>query len=187
MGASNYLNSARGNTMREAYIKCVEAADDMHGHQEGYSGEINASNGFLDKTTAWKASKLSADSFIDKNSDGNGKGEAAWGICTKEPVKNSNKVKSVVEHSVFKGTRKWELVYIPQTRSESWFGRTHNNKADAVKEAREYTEKTGNFTVVVLDRILSKDSGSRIVANINYKSNSKEAPGVYVFFGLAPC
>ena len=187
MGASNYINNARSKSMSEAYNDCVENANHEYGHQEGYSGQINCSYGYVDKTTMWKASKLSLNDFINKYEDGNGKGDRAWGICIKEPVGNNNKVKSVVEHSVFKGTRKWELVYIPQTKSESWFGRTHNNKADAVKEAREYTEKTGNFTVVVLDRILSKDSGSRIVANINYKSNSKEAPGSYVFFGLAPC
>lgn len=186
MGANNYVDQVRAKSMSDAYKYCVDNAAAEFGHQEGYSGHINCSNGYVDKTAMWKASKLSLNSFINKYSDGDGKGDRAWGVCTKEPIKNTNKVKSVVEHSVFKGTRKWELVYIPQTRSESWFGKTHNNKADAVKEAREYTERTGNSTVVALERILSKDSGNRIVANINYKSNSKEQLGQYVFFGLAP-
>lgn len=186
MGAQFFQNSTRAKSMQEAYDNLVEDANGEYGHQEGYSGQINSSAGYRDITSDWKKSKLTIDLYIDKVSKDLSKHNGAQGICVQEPVGNANKVKSVVEHSVFKGTRKWELVYIPQTRSESWFGKTHNNKADAVKEAREYTERTGNSTIVALERILSKDSGNRIVANINYKSNSKESPGSYVFFGLAP-
>jgi hypothetical protein len=185
MGASNYFSLGYGKTMKEAYNNCVAEANEYHGHQEGYSGEINCSNGFVDKTKDWKASKLSQQQYNEKYADGYGKGEAAFGLCIEEPVSNNNKIKSTVAHNVFKGTRKWELVYIPQTRSESWFGKTHNNKVDAVKEAREYTERTGNRTIVVIEKILSKASGNRIVADIEYKSNSKEKRGKYVFFGLA--
>ena len=186
MGASNYQNSARGKNMREAYETCVENADQEYGHQEGYSGQINCSHGFIDKTNAWKASKLKLQDYIDKNKDGDGKGGAAWGICYKEPVGNSNKVKSTVSHDVFKGTRKWELLYIPQTLSEQWYGKPFDNKADAVKAAREYTEKHGRTTIVTIERRLAIGSGSSTVARIEYKSNSKEAPGSYAFFGLAP-
>ena len=187
MGASNYTNYGRAKTMREAYIKCVEWADEEYGHQQGYSGEINCSQGVVDKTNEWKASKLKLEDYINKNCDGGGKGDSAWGICYKQPVGNTNKVKSVVEHAVFKGTRKWDLVYIPSTVSESWVGKESDNKAEAVKIAREYTEKTGNTTIVRIERRLSKDSGSSQVARINYKPNPKESNGSYVFFGLAPC
>ena len=187
MGASNYTNYARAKNMNEAYKQCVENADDEYGHQEGYSGEINCSHGFIDKTNAWKASKLKLEDYINRNCDGGGKGDEAWGICYKEPVGNSNKVKSVVEHAVFKGTRKWELLYVPSTTTESWIGKESDNKADAVKRARQYTEETGVPTIVRIERRLSKDSGSSSVARISYKSSPKEDRGSYVFFGLAPC
>ena len=187
MGASNYTNYARAKNMNEAYKQCVENANDEYGHQEGYSGEINCSSGFEDKTNAWKASKLKLEDYINRNWDADGKGGDAWGICYKQPVGNTNKVKSVVEHSVFKGTRKWELLYIPSTPSESWIGKGSDNKAEAVKRARQHTEETGDTTVVRIERRLSKDSGSSQVARINYKSSPKEDRGSYVFFGLAPC
>ena len=187
MGASNYTNYARAKNMNEAYKQCVENADDEYGHQEGYSGEINCSNGFADKTNAWKASKLKLEDYINRNCDADGKRGNAWGICYKEPVGNTNKVKSVVEHAVFKGTRKWELLYVPSTTTESWIGKESDNKADAVKRARQYTEETGVPTIVRIERRLSKDSGSSSVARISYKSSPKEDRGSYVFFGLAPC
>ena len=187
MGANNYRNNAKGKSMSEAYNDCVKNADDVYGHQEGYSGQINCSCGYVDKTAMWKASKLPLNDFINKYEDGDGKGDRAWGICIKEPVGNSNKVKSTVSHDVFKGTRKWELLYIPQTLGEQWYGKPFDNKADAVKAAREYTEKHGRTTIVTIERRLAIGSGSSTVARIEYKSNSKEAPGSYVFFGLAPC
>jgi hypothetical protein len=187
MGASNYTNYARAKSMREAYRNLVEEANDEYGHQQGYSGEINCSQGFVDKTAAWKASKLKLEDYINKNCDGGGKGDEAWGICYKAPVANTNKVKSVVEHSVFKGTRKWELLYIPSTPSESWVGKSFDNKAEAVAAARKHTEETGESTVVHIERRLSRDSGSSRVASIKYKSSPKEDRGSYVFFGLAPC
>ena len=187
MGASNYTSYGRGKNMNEAYKQCVENADDEYGHQEGYSGEINCSNGFTDKTNAWKASKLKLEDYINRNCDADGKRGDAWGICYKEPVGNSNKVKSVVEHAVFKGTRKWELLYVPSTTTESWIGKESDNKADAVKRATQYTEETGVPTIVRIERRLSKDSGSSSVARISYKSSPKEDRGSYVFFGLAPC
>lgn len=185
MGANNYTNYKRAKSMNEAYRECVEEANEECGHQQGYSGEINSSCGFIDKTSMWKASKLKLEDFMNKYADGEGKSEEAWGICYKEPVKNTNKIKSVVEHSVFKGTRKWELLYIPSTPSESWIGKESDNKADAVKTARDYTERTGNTTFVRIERRLSKDSGGSRVATITYKSSPKEDRGSYVFFGLA--
>ena len=186
MGASNYRDRARAKSMKDAYEICVEEADEEYGHQQGYSGEINCSCGFVDKTAMWKASKLSPSAFADKYADGDGKGDRAWGICIKEPVGNSNKIKSTVSHDVFKGTRKWELLYIPQTLSEEWYGKPCDNKADAVKAAREYTEKHGRTTIVTIERRLAIGSGSSTVARIEYKSNSKESLGEYMFFGLAP-
>lgn len=187
MGASFFQNSTTAKSMQEAYSELVEEANDEYGHQEGYSGQINCSAGFRDVTSKWKESKLSPNDFITKVSDNMGKHDGAWGICMKEPVGNTNKVKSAVEHSVFKGTRKWNLVYIPRTYYPGWQGKMHDNKADAVKEAREYTEKTGTSTIVKIERVLDKTSGTNVVAKIDYKKSPKEAPGHYVFFGYASC
>lgn len=185
MGASWFQNSTKAKSMQDAYSHLVKCADEEYGHQEGYSGQINCSAGFTDVTSKWKESKLQIQKFIDKVSNDMGKHHGAWGVCLTEPVKNSNKIKSVVDHSVFKGTRKWELVYIAESYFNYWNSKPFLNKADAVKEARAYTEKTGDATVVKIERRLSKDSGSTTVAKITYKSSTKEAPGHYVFFGYA--
>jgi len=186
MGAQFFQNSTRAKSIQEAYNKLVEQANDEYGHQEGYSGQINSSAGFTDITSEWKRTKLSLQQFIDNEEAGDlSKHDGAQGICIQEPVGNTNKVKSVVEHSVFKGTRKWNLVYIPRTEYPGWQGKVHDNKADAVKEARAYSEKTGESTIVKISRVLDKTSGSNIVAKINYKKSPKEAPGEYVFFGYA--
>ena len=186
MGANNYIARGFGKTMNEAYRECVEEAREEHGHEQGYSGEINCSAGYRDVTDRWKASKLSEGDFIDLHHDDLEKGGAASGICIQEPVGNTNKIKSTVEHIVFKGARKWELLYVPSTRSESWIGKAANNKAEAVATARKHTEQTGESTVVYIERRLTAGSGNNRVAVINYKSNPKERTGNYVFFGVAP-
>lgn len=188
MGAQFFQNSTRAKSMQEAYNKLVENANDEYGHQEGYSGQINSSAGYRDVTSEWKKSKLSIQQFIDNKENSNlSKFEGAQGVCIQEPIGNANKVKSVVEHSVFKGTRKWNLVYVPRTEYPGWQGKVYDNKAGAVKEAREYSEKTGESTIVRISRVLDKTSGSNIVAKIKYKPSPKEAPGRYVFFGYASC
>lgn len=187
MGSQFFQNSTRAKSMQEAYDNLVEDANGEYGHQEGYSGQINSSAGYRDITSDWKKSKLTIDLYIDKVSEDLSKHDGAQGICVQEPVGNANKIKSVVEHSVFKGTRKWNLVYIPRTEYPGWQGKVYDNKAGAVKEAREYSEKTGESTIVKIARVLDKTSGSNIVAKINYKPSTKEAPGRYVFFGYASC
>jgi hypothetical protein len=192
MGANLYLDFCRANTMAEAYNECVEEANEMHGHKEGYSGHINMSSGFVDKTAHYEtwcknvpASKRTPDHFASEmdQQDKFYKNESAWGICLEKPVGNNNKIKSTVEHFVFKGTRKWELVYIPLTHS--WVGKASLNKADAVKEARDYAEKHKCVVHVAIERRLSKDSGNPRVATIKYKSSTNEKPGRYFFCGLA--
>lgn len=185
MGANNYYTTQRATSMEEAYQNAREDAIEEYGHQEGYSGQINASCGFLDKTKMWKDSGLTLGDFVNKHKDNLPKGEFAWGISREVPVGNTNKVKSVVEHVVFKGTRKWELIYVPQ--SFNWEGKASLNKADAIKEARAYSEKNRCSASVIIKRRLCKDTGSSCVANIKYKSNPKEKNGLYIFFGVAPC
>ena len=46
-------------------------------------------------------------------------------------------------------------------------------------------QKTGRRTSVIMEKHL--ESGSHTVAMISYKQSKNEAPGEWIFFGLAPC
>ena len=88
----------------------------------------------------------------------------------------------LVTNQPFKGTRKWELVYVVTEGSHTEIG-SKDNKADAIKMARLHTERTQRRTCVHIERRL-KGSNSQ-VAEITYKSSSNESVGEYVFFGWA--
>ena len=57
-------------------------------------------------------------------------------------------------------------------------------KGEAVKKAREYTEKHQISTHVVMEKGLEKGN-DRAVARITYKKSSTEKLGRWVFFGWA--
>jgi hypothetical protein len=184
MGGNRFFTSTTGYSMQEAYNKAYEEAEDEHGHEQGYSGEINSTGGFIDKTKEFKDSKFSrVVDFKDKFDDDNKciKGNA-YGVCIKEPVFNKNKVKTTVNDKVLKGTRVWKMVYVVYN-SDREIGNAPL-KADAVKIARNHTEKTRRKTVVVVER---RSVQNATVAEILYKDGPGEAPGMYVFFGIASC
>jgi hypothetical protein len=184
MGATFFELSIRANNPREGYSVLVEEAEEEYGNDQ-YSGTIATTNGFSDFTNEFKNSKLSVDKFIAKKSDDINKRDCAC-ICIEEPKANTNKIKSVVEHDVFTGTRKWELLYIPMSsKNNNWKGAACDKKGDAVTAAREYTEKTGTETVVMILKRLSKTSGNDVVARIKYKPSTTERKGKYIFFGWA--
>ena len=56
-------------------------------------------------------------------------------------------------------------------------------EGEAVKKAREYTERTQNPTNICMEKTLEK--GNRTVAKITYKKSSTERPGRWIFFGWA--
>ena len=182
MGRQSFYNKEQASSMSQAYRNACEDAKEEYGHQEGYSGHINVTNGYSDRTSHFKASGLSLDAYIDKHQD-NFDNEAC-GICIKEAKANTNKIKSVVKHEVFKGTRKWELTYVVSGFNGGYIG-SRDNKADAIKVARAYTEKTKERTKIDIERKLV-GSNSR-VAVIEYKGSTNEVQGTYVFFGLARC
>lgn len=186
MGAQFFHETVRGKSMADAYKRACEEAEEEYGHQQGYSGQINASAGFTDITSQYKSSILTIGPYIDKVSENLSKHNGAQGICTKEPVVNNNKIKSVVDHKVFKGARKWNLVYTVHIKYKHSL-KSYDNKGDAVKAARVHTEKTGESTYIKIERVLDKSSGSDVVAEIKYKASTKEAEGNYVFFGYASC
>jgi len=183
MGSQQFKTYSRGKSANEAYNKAVEHANDIYGHQEGYSGEINSSAGFRDVTSSFKASKKSLDQYMNERLDVLTKFDGAEAICIEEPVTNNNKIKSQVEHIVTPGTKKWVLKYVVYS-SGGKIG-SYNTKGEAVKVARAHTEKNIGTTVIHMEKTLEK--GKTEVAKITYKKSTNEKDGRWLFYGWASC
>ena len=184
MGSQVFQNYSRGKDVRDAYNRAVERADEMYGHQEGYSGEINASAGFRDVTKEWKASKMSMEKFVETQLDKLTKHQGAQAICIEEPRGNTNKVKTQVEHVVTPGTKKWVLTYVVYCNHDRVTGAP--TKTEALKLAREYSEKHQCTTIIKMERTLEKRDHA-VVAKVTYKRSSTEREGKWFFFGWASC
>lgn len=182
MGAIDFTVKQRGRNMTEAYNNAVSNAIEESGN-DSYNGTISTTRGFIDNTAIFKSSKLSVDEFIDKHINNCQKWGTARGICIDDPVGNTLKIKTQVEHVVTKGTKKWVLKYVVY-QGDKKIG-SKDTKGDAVKLAREVTEKTQLRTTIVMEKVL--ESGSNVVANITYKKSDKEKQGTYIFFGIASC
>ena len=182
MGSNWFTTQSRGKNVQEAYDTAVERADDEYGHQEGYSGQINSCAGFRDVTKEWKNSKKSMSQFMNEAMDKLSKHQGAHAICLEEPKSNENKIKTQVEHVVTPGTKKWVLTYIVY-QGESRIA-SAVTKADAVKRARDYSEKHQCTTTIKMERRLEKDSHA-LVAKVTYKKSSNEKDGRWIFFGWA--
>ena len=183
MGACSFRDSARGRNMSEAYKNACHEAVSEYGN-DSYNGTISTTSGVTDLTNEFKRSKLSINEFIEKNIDRANKWGPALGVCTEEPIGNTNKIKSQVENIVTSGTKKWVLEFVVSER----FGgvqelKSFKTKGEAVKFAREHTEKTKNSTCVDMVKVLEKCSPR--VAEIKYKTNPNERDGKYIFFGWA--
>lgn len=183
MGAQQFTTYGRGMSASEAYKRAVEAADDEYGHQQGYSGEINATAGYIDITNEYERSKKDLPAFMSEKLEKATKHDGAMAICLEKPVPNTNKTKTQVEHIVTPGTKKWVLKFVVK----SHYGTigSYKTKGDAVKAARAHTEKSGNSSHVEITKELEK--GSTMVAKISYKRSTKEKEGRWIFFGYASC
>jgi hypothetical protein len=182
MGANWIYVKERGKSVGEAYKIACERADDEYGHQEGYSGQINSTSGCRDVTEKWKASGKTLDEYIRERHDEMSKHHGAECICISAPKANTNKIKSVVEHVVEKGTKKWVLKYFALSSGESIIG-SFSTKGEAVKAARNYTEKMKCPSSVIMKKVLEK--GSNVTARISYKKSTTEKDGEYLFYGWA--
>jgi DNA-binding FrmR family transcriptional regulator len=182
MGASWFQTQSKGKNVQNAYDRAVDRANDEYGHQEGYSGEINSSSGCRDVTKEWKASGKSIDQYMNDAMDKLTKHQGAQAICLQEPVENKNKTKSQVEHIVTPGTKKWVLTYIVYC-GESRIA-SAVTKGDAVKRARDYSERHQCTTVIKMERCLNNASHA-LVAKVKYKPSTTEREGRWVFFGWA--
>ena len=72
MGATNFSATATGRDANEAFNAARDAADAEHGHEQGYSGEINAKSGFSLITLPAGVSHARFQAWLGKAS------EAAW-------------------------------------------------------------------------------------------------------------
>jgi hypothetical protein len=183
MGADAFITRQRGMNASEAYTLAVEAAESEFG-RDAYNGTISTTTNFRDITAEFRKSKKERRQFIDDILEKAGKRDC-YVIEEQAPVKNNNKIKSVVDHTVVKGTSKWELRYNVYTGWEDKQLKSFKTKTDAVKYAREYTEKTQHTTFVRMEKILINQNAN--VACIKYKKSTTEQEGQYVFFGMAAC
>lgn len=182
MGANWFTTQSRGKDVKDAYNNAVDRADDEHGHQEGYSGQINCSSGFRDVTKEFKASKKSISQYMHEAADRLTKHQGAQAICIEEPRGNENKTKSQVEHITTPGRKTWVLTYIVYCGSDRVASAV--TKGDAVKRARDYTEKHQCPTTIRMERRLEKDAHA-LVAKVTYKKSANEKEGKWIFFGWA--
>jgi hypothetical protein len=185
MGSQVFQTYSRGRDVRDAYSRAVEDANDEYGHQEGYSGQINSSGGMGgDLTKEFRASNKSLSQFIDEQLEKLTKFSGARAICIEEPRSNDNKIKTQVEHIVTPGTKKWVLMYVVYFSGERVMSAP--TKGEAVKIARQYSEKNQCTTMIKMERVLEKKDHA-LVAKVTYKKSSTEREGKWIFFGWASC
>jgi hypothetical protein len=184
MGSISYKVISKGMTMQEAFDKAVESAEEEYGH-DVYSGQINNSMGFIDVTASYRTSKeRDLDDFIDKRLKGLSKFIKGEGICMAEPKLNNNKIKSVVDHIVSKGTKKWILLYQVSSVYDDYreCPKPFKTKGEAVNYSRKLSEKyRATFEVNMIKEL---EEGSTLVAKTSYKKGKEEREGTFVFYGV---
>lgn len=181
MGAIFFQSSYRGKSLKEAYTNAVQDAESEFGH-DPYNGTISTTHMLVDKTKEYKSGTKNLQQFIEMYID-KGEKRQCFAICIEEPKVNTNKIKTHVEHIITPGTKKWVLKYMVYAGYEEKFVGVFDNKGDAVKAAREYTEKTQITTSVQMEKVLA--AGTRNVAKITYKKSTTEKDGKWIFFGWA--
>lgn len=183
MGAQDFVIRQRATNADEAYELAVRIAIVEEGTDD-YNGTISTTINCSNVTKKFRESKKEKMDFINETL-ANASKRQCFVIEEQSPIKNSNKIKSVVEHTVVKGTSKWELQYNVYTGWEDRQLKSFKTKGDAVKYAREHTEKTQSTTFVRMEKVLVNQDPN--VACIKYKSSRQERAGMYILFGLAAC
>jgi len=183
MGATLIEVNSRGFSMREAYNTAVEDAIYEEGN-DPYNGTISTTNGIVDITKEFKSSGKILKEYADYLCENSKlqKWGPALGICINEPIVNNNKIKSQVVTRPQKGNRTWKTVYEVKVYNGDVIA-SSEFQADAIKKAREYTEKTKEATSVHICKHLI--GGHTLVSDITYKKADKERPGFYHFIALA--
>jgi len=182
MGATEIYVEKQGNSMREAFRIAQDEARSMYG-DDYYNGKINNCSLMRDVTDRYNGmSKKQKSDFIDKIMCDADKGEV-YGVCLRQPKASTRKQKSKVERFPQKGARKWVTKYIVEDyRNDKTVG-SWEDQGTAIKEARAYTERTGNRTNIEITKVLL--GGQVRVANVTpIQGNGKQ--GLYMFIGSAP-
>lgn len=182
MGATWFQTTNSGKTLQEAYKSACEIAEEIYGHQEGYNGTISTTHGVKDVTENYNKSKFdSVEQYIRSQIESLGKRDC-HAICLQKPIENKNKTKSQVEHLITPGTKKWILKYVVYD-NDLQMVTSCDTKGEAVKKARDYTERHQSSTYICMEKVLEK--GSKKVAKITYKKSQTERNGRWIFFGWA--
>lgn len=182
MGATLVQQRAIGKDLQEAYRYAVEEAIYENGN-DSYNGTISTTRGIVDKTKEYLSLGMTPSQYAYwlYENDKLDKWGNAVGICLSKPVENTNKIKTKVDTTPQKGTRKWETVYQVRTRDGQVVA-SSEFQTEAIKKAREYTERTKESTQVHITKQLS---GNTLVSTITYKKANEEKDGVYYLIGLA--
>ena len=181
MGASLISTTVRARNIKEAWEQVYERAEEYSGHQEGYSGDFNTCSFDRDVTSMTKAKSFrEIDEYITDECDK----RSAWGYCMEEPVSNTNKVKSQVDVTPQKGTRKWETVYKAVTTWDQREVAKDKSQTACIKKARAYVEANPDVSLKV---IIAKEltEGNIQCATVTYKKSTTEKLGLYKFVGWA--
>lgn len=183
MGAELIERTVRARNIKEAWKIVYEEAEDYSGHKEGYSGDFNTCDFAKDVTSMTKTKSFrDIDEYIADNCNK----RDAWGYCIEEPVLNTNRIRSQVEATPQKGTRKWETIYKAVTSWEGTEVARDKSQTACIKKARVYVEANPNTSIKV---IIAKEliEGNTQCATVTYKKSTKEKLGLYKFIGLAAC
>ena len=183
MGAQDFYIRQRASSAKEAFTLAVETAITEYGN-DIYNGTVSTCHGYNDVTEMYKRGSLNKKEFINGLLYRASKRDC-FIIEEKAPVKNDNKIKTTVYHNFVRGTSKWELRYNVYTGWEDHQLKSFRTKGDAVKFAREHTEKTKDTTFVRMEKKLIDQDPN--VATIKYKHSTQETEGEYVIFGIAAC
>tara|TARA_R110001599_G_scaffold119037_1_gene288603 strand:- start:41155 stop:41715 length:561 start_codon:yes stop_codon:yes gene_type:complete len=186
MGATLRTTTVQANSMQEAWKMVNEEAEAESG-RGSYNGDFNTTSFTQDVTRKYHSIKgiEKADEWIQENVP---KWET-WGVCLKEKIYNTNKIKSTVERNPQKGARKWVTKYVG---IDTW---NHKDLAiadtlqDCIDLTRAYCEKTAreNATFKVEIRKKLKNINEYHCATIKYKKSKTESKGTYLFVGLCSC
>lgn len=180
MGAVDIYVQGQGMTMQDAIIELKKRAINEYG-TDYYNGKINNTTLCKDLTNLYElcTTKAQKERFIREWTEKAFKGEV-YGVCIVQPKQRMGSIK--VKRNVQRGARKWITVY----EIEDHYGEivaTKNNQADAIKTAKELTERKNSKHYIFINKIFKGDSP--MVATIEPKK-ANCSMGKYIFFGSAP-
>ena len=163
MGAIEKQATIEGRDLQSAFL-LLQEEDRAESGYDVYSGGWNNSTGVRE---------VSRKEYQDYLISGVSKHEPAVAWCITKPIENNMKTKTTVTNFPAKGTRKWVTRY--EVRHPEWGNVIicEEKQADAIKKARQLVERNRDLDLEVLitKRLVS---GETKVAEINYKSSSKE-------------